>query len=58
MIKTLDKKVRSAKDAGEDTVEELYKTAQSAIHKAAKKKVIHKNTAARKISNLSRYINA
>ena len=57
-IKTLDKKVRSAKDAGEGTVEDLYKVAQSAIHKAAKKKVIHKNTAARKISNLGRYINA
>lgn len=58
MIKTLDKKVRSAKDAGEDTVEDLYKNAQSAIHRAAKKKVIHKNTAARKISNLSRYISS
>jgi len=57
-IKTLDKKARSAKDAGEDTVEHLYKNAQSAIHRAAKKKVIHKNTAARKISNLSRYINS
>jgi len=58
MIKTLDKKTRSAKDAGEERVEELYKNAKSAIHRAAGKKVIHKNTASRKISNLSRYINS
>ncbi len=58
MIKTLDKKVRSAKDAGEDKVDDLYRDAQSAIHKAAKKNVIHKNAAARKISSLSRYVNA
>jgi small subunit ribosomal protein S20 len=35
-----------------------FKAAQSTIAKAAKKGVIHKRTAARKISRLARQINA
>ena len=56
-LKTLEKKLRSAKEAGENT-EELMKKTQSAIHKAAKKGVVHKKTASRKISRLFKFANA
>lgn len=56
-LKTLEKKLRAAKEAGE-TTEELMKKTQSAIHKAAKKGIVHKKTASRKISRLFKFANA
>ncbi len=56
-LKTLEKKLRTAKEAGEST-EELMKKTQSAIHKAAKKGIVHKKTASRKISRLFKFANA
>ncbi len=56
-LKTLEKKLRAAKEAGEGT-EELMKKTQSAIHKAAKKGIVHKKTASRKISRLFKFANA
>ncbi len=58
-IKNVVKNVRQAV-AGQvesDAVSELNK-AKSAIDKAAKKGVIHPNTAARKISRLTKQVNA
>lgn len=56
-LKTLEKKVRAAKEAGENT-DELMRKTQSAIHKAAKKGIVHKKTASRKISRLFKFVNA
>ena len=56
-LKPLEKKLRDAKAAGENA-DELMKQTQSAIHKAAKKGIIHKKTASRKISRLSKFVNA
>ena len=56
-LKTLEKKLRSAKASGE-TTEELMKQTQSAIHKAAKKGIVHKKTASRKISRLFKLVNS
>lgn len=56
-LKTLEKKLRAAKEAGEDA-QDLMRQTQSAVHKAAKKGIIHKKTASRKISRLSKFINA
>jgi len=56
-LKTLEKKLRAAKEAGENT-EDLMKKTQSAIHKAAKKGIVHKKTASRKISRLFKFANA
>ena len=56
-LKTLEKKLRAAKEAGENT-DELMKKTQSAIHKAAKKGIVHKKTASRKISRLFKFANA
>ena len=58
-VKHLTKVVRSA--AGEKSKEAAVvelKTAQSEIDKAAKKRVIHRRTAARKVSRLSRLVNS
>ena len=58
-VKHMTKEVRSA--AGEKSKEEAtveLKTAQSEIAKAAKKGVIHRRTAARKISRLSKLVNS
>ena len=54
-IKKVTKEVRLSlnEDSGEMTLKKLN-TAQSLIDKAAKKGVIHKKTASRKISRLSR----
>lgn len=41
-----------------ETAQSKLDTAKSAIDKAAKKGVIHKNTAARKISRLSKHVAA
>jgi small subunit ribosomal protein S20 len=57
-IKHLTKEVRQA--SGEASQEEALaklKAAQSIVDKALKKGVIHKKTAARKISRLSRLVN-
>jgi small subunit ribosomal protein S20 len=57
-LKTLEKKLREAKSSNGDNQEELMRQTQSAIHKAAKKGVIHKKTASRKISRLQKLVNA
>jgi small subunit ribosomal protein S20 len=56
-IKGIVKTMRAA-TAGEDVTQgpEQLKIAQSAIDKAAKKGVLHRKTAARKISRLSRLV--
>ena len=58
-VKNVVKDVRQAVDgqSGADAAAELN-TAKSAIDKAAKKGVIHRNTAARKISRLTKRANA
>ena len=57
-IKNVVKNLRLAVDdnTGEVAKSELN-TAKSAIDKAAKKGVIHRKTAARKISRLSKFVN-
>jgi len=57
MNTTIKKLQAAAQEEGNDTAQELFKSAQSSIAKAAKKGVIHQNTAARKISRLSRILN-
>ncbi len=52
--KTLEKKVFAAKENGDDNIMELFKEAQTAIHKAAKKHIFHKKTAGRRIAKLAR----
>jgi small subunit ribosomal protein S20 len=58
-IKNVVKNVRQAvaSQIESDAITELN-TAKSAIDKAAKKGVIHRNTAARKISRLTKQVNA
>jgi len=58
-VKNVVKEVRLAE--AETTAEQkqaLFHAAQATIDKAAKKGVIHKRTAARKISRLARHINS
>ncbi|MEA1968311.1 MAG: 30S ribosomal protein S20 [Thermodesulfobacteriota bacterium] len=55
-MKTDIKKVLAAKDAGTDDTTELLNKAKSSIARAAKKGVLHKNTAARKTSRITKYI--
>ena len=57
-LKNLEKKIRTAKEENSDNKDEIMRKAQSAIHKAAKKGVIHKKTASRKISRLFKFMNA
>ena len=58
-IKHVTKDVRSSSGkASKEAALAKLNTAQSVIDKAAKKGVIHKKTAARKISRLSKLINA
>jgi len=54
----LEKKLKAAKETDSDNKNELMRQTQSAIHKAAKKGVIHKKTASRKISRLFKAMNA
>ena len=56
-IKKVTKELRLSlnEDSGEMTLKKLN-TAQSLIDKAAKKGVIHKKTASRKISRLSKHV--
>lgn len=57
-IKHITKEVRQASgEASKDEALAKLKTAQSIVDKALKKGVIHKKTAARKISRLSRLVN-
>ncbi|MDY0376159.1 MAG: 30S ribosomal protein S20 [Desulfobacterium sp.] len=53
-MNTAVKKVRAAKEAGTDNTADLLNSAKSLISKAAKKGIIHQNTAARKISRLTK----
>ncbi len=57
-LKNLEKTLRAAKEAGNENSAELMRKTQSAVHKAAKKGVIHKKTASRKISRLFKFMNA
>jgi len=58
-VKTLTKDVLSAVDEkNKDTSQKAIASAISGINKAASKKVIHKNTASRKISRLTKKVNA
>lgn len=54
-LKSVIKKVFSTKD--KTTGEKELKTAVSLLDKAASKGIIHKNTAANKKSNLTKYVN-
>ncbi|MDJ0912651.1 MAG: 30S ribosomal protein S20 [Desulfobacterales bacterium] len=57
-VKNAVKQVQAAIEPNSDqNAQDLLKEAKSIIDKAAKKGVIHKNTAARKISRLSRMVN-
>jgi len=57
-VKNVVKDVRQAvADNADDAVDQL-KAAQSAISTAAKKGVLHKKTASRKISRLTKQVNA
>jgi len=57
-LKTTIKKARTSIANNEASVAESYKSAIKAIDKAAAKNLIHKNTAARKKSQLTRALNA
>jgi len=57
-LKTLEKKLRAVKEAGGENADEILRKNQSALHKAAKKGIIHKKTASRKISRLFKFMNA
>jgi len=57
-LKSLEKNLKAAKEANSDNQDELMRQTQSAIHKAAKKGVLHKKTASRKISRLFKFMNA
>ena len=58
-VKHVTKNVRSTSGEGsKEAASAKLNTAQSTIDKAAKKGVVHKKTAARKISRLSKLVNA
>lgn len=58
-IKTLTKKVEAAVVEGDKTVAaDALKVASTEINKACSKGVYHKNTAARKVSRLTKLVNA
>jgi len=56
--KTLEKKVFAAKEAGDENIVDIFKEAQSAIHKAAKKHIFHKKTAGRRVSKLAKVLSS
>ncbi|MCP4671910.1 MAG: 30S ribosomal protein S20 [Desulfobacula sp.] len=56
-LKNLEKKLKAAKEANSDDQNEIMRQTQSALHKAAKKGIIHKKTASRKISRLFKFMN-
>jgi len=56
-VKTLIKKVVAAATSTDTkTAEEQLRVAMSVIHKAGRKRVLHPNTAARRVARLSRLI--
>ena len=56
-LKTLMKKVVATADSGDNTVAEAQlRLAASALQKAGRKRVLHPNTAARRIARLSRLV--
>ena len=57
-IKNLTKDLRLAAESSQVDALSALNTVKSVIDKAAKRGVIHKKTAARKISHLSRYVNS
>jgi len=57
-LKTIEKKVKQAKQDNADDKEMILRKAQAAFHKAAKKGVIHQKTASRKISRLYKFMSA
>jgi small subunit ribosomal protein S20 len=57
-LKTAIKKCKESISKNDPASIELYKEACKALDKAAAKKVIHKNTAARKKSRLAKALNA
>jgi len=57
-LKSLEKKLKAAKEANSDDQNAIMRQTQSALHKAAKKGIIHKKTASRKISRLFKFMNA
>ena len=59
MLKTLTKKVENAvAEKNTDTAGTSLKEAISAIAKAAGKGIIHRNTASRRVSRLTRLVNS
>lgn len=56
MMKTAMNKVLSSTDRTE--VEPLYRDAMSIIDSLTSKKILHRNTAARRKSELTRYVNS
>ena len=57
-VKNVSKAVRLAvSEASKEDAAKAFNTAKSTIDNAAKKGVIHRNTAARKISRLSKLVN-
>jgi small subunit ribosomal protein S20 len=59
MIKTLSKKIEDAvKNKNVEDATIILNKAISAIDKAARKGILHKNTAARKVSRLRRLVNS
>lgn len=57
-LKTMIKKFDAAVAVGGDAAAQAYKTAVKTIDQAAAKGIIHKNTAARRKSQLTRKLNA
>ncbi|MBR9986186.1 MAG: 30S ribosomal protein S20 [Desulfosarcina sp.] len=57
-VKNVVKDVRLAVVQGAENAVEQLNAAKSAIDKAAKKGVLHKKTASRKVSRLNRQVNA
>lgn len=56
-VKTLIKKViTAASGTDQQATEEQLRIAVSAIHKAGRKRVLHPNTAARRVARLSRLV--
>ncbi len=59
MLKTLSKRVeKEVANKSAEGAEAAFKKAISAIDKAAKKGIIHKNTASRRVSQLTRLVNS
>ncbi|HEX9060005.1 MAG TPA: 30S ribosomal protein S20 [Clostridia bacterium] len=57
-LKTVVKKAKEATSKNDGSAAELVKKAASSIDKAASKNILHKNTAARRKSQLAKALNA